>query len=90
MTIQPAQIANGDDGRMALTRFSEDPHQRISGSELVIYPGAGHRSISPFHEQFTSSAIEFLDRPPLNKNPTPGGRGPNHVSLLPRGSHSTA
>lgn len=40
MVIQPAQIANGDNGL----------------------------------EQFTSSAIEFLDRPPLNKNPTLGDR----------------
>ncbi|MGB9032934.1 MAG: alpha/beta hydrolase [Paeniglutamicibacter sp.] len=74
MITQPTLIANGDNDRMVPTRFSEDLHRRISGSELVIYPGASHGSIFQFHEQFTSAAIEFLDRPPVNKNLTLGGR----------------
>lgn len=69
---QPTLIVNGDNDRMVPTRFSEDLHRRISGSELIIYPGAGHGSIFQFHEQFTSAAIEFLDRRLENKNLTRG------------------
>lgn len=42
--------------------LSEDLHRRINGSELVIYPNSGHGGIFQYHDEFTSTAIEFLDR----------------------------
>lgn len=71
---QPVLIVNGANDRMVPTRFSEDLHRRISGSELIIYPGAGHGSIFQFHEQFTTAAIEFLDRRSVNKDRTFGNQ----------------
>lgn len=65
----PTLIVNGDNDRMVPSKFSEDLHRRINGSELIIYPGAGHGSIFQFHEQFTPAAIEFLDRPTATQNP---------------------
>lgn len=69
---QPTLIVNGDNDRMVPTRFSLDLSRRIKGSELIIYPGAGHGSIFQFHEHFTPVAIEFLDRPTATKKPANG------------------
>ena len=71
---QPTLIVNGDNDRMVPTRFSHDLHRRINGSELVIYPGAGHGSIFQFHEQFAPAAIEFLDRQAVAQSPAGGAR----------------
>ena len=59
---QPTLIANGDNDRMVPSVLSEDLHRRIAGSELVIYPNSGHGGIFQYHNQFTTAAIEFLDR----------------------------
>ncbi len=59
---QPTLIANGDNDRMVPSVLSEDLHRRIAGSELVIYPNSGHGGIFQYHDEFTSTAIEFLDR----------------------------
>jgi len=40
--------------------LSRDLHQRIAGSELIIYPDAGHGGIFQFHEEFAPLAAEFL------------------------------
>jgi len=58
----PVLIANGDHDRMVPSVLSNDLHQRISGSELIIYPDSGHGAIFQFHEQFAPRAVEFLAR----------------------------
>jgi pimeloyl-ACP methyl ester carboxylesterase len=59
---QPTLIANGDNDRMVPSVLSEDLHRRITGSELVIYPGSGHGGIFQFHDKFAPIAVEFLGR----------------------------
>lgn len=59
---QPTLIANGDHDRMVPSVLSQDLHQRIAGSELVIYPDSGHGAIFQFHEEFTPIAVDFLNR----------------------------
>jgi pimeloyl-ACP methyl ester carboxylesterase len=59
---QPTLIANGDNDRMVPSILSEDLHQRIKGSELIIYPDSGHGSIFQYHEKFAPVAVEFLAR----------------------------
>lgn len=60
---QPTLIANGDNDRMVPSALSEDMHRRIARSQLVIYPNSGHGGIFQCHDEFTATAIEFLDRP---------------------------
>ena len=60
---QPTLIANGDHDRMVPSVLSEDLHRRIASSQLVIYPNSGHGGIFQYHDEFTATAIEFLDRP---------------------------
>lgn len=57
---QPTLIANGDNDRMVPSILSEDLHRRIKGSELIIYPDAGHGCIFQFHAKFAPAAVEFL------------------------------
>ncbi|MFF5790601.1 alpha/beta fold hydrolase [Paeniglutamicibacter sp. NPDC012692] len=71
---QPTLIVNGDNDRMVPTKFSNDLHCRINGSELIIYQGAGHGSIFQFHEQFALAAVEFLDRQAVAQSPDGGAR----------------
>lgn len=59
---QPTLIANGDNDRMVPSILSQDLHQRIKGSELIIYPDSGHGGIFQFHERFAPRAVQFLDR----------------------------
>ncbi|MET0910432.1 MAG: alpha/beta hydrolase [Ilumatobacteraceae bacterium] len=59
---QPTLIANGDNDRMVPSVLSEYLHRRITGSELIIYPGSGHGGIFQFHEKFAPVAVEFLAR----------------------------
>jgi pimeloyl-ACP methyl ester carboxylesterase len=59
---QPTLIANGDNDRMVPSVLSEDLHQRIKGSELIIYLDSGHGGIFQYHEQFAPVAVEFLAR----------------------------
>ncbi|MFJ9713238.1 alpha/beta fold hydrolase [Streptomyces sp. NPDC101234] len=57
---QPTLIANGDNDRMVPSVLSNDLHERIKGSELVIYPDSGHGAIFQYHEEFAPVAVEFL------------------------------
>ncbi|WP_231914026.1 alpha/beta fold hydrolase [Rhodococcus sp. LB1] len=57
---QPTLIANGDNDRMLPTVLSEDLHRRIRGSELIIYPNAGHGAIFQFHDDFAAAAVRLL------------------------------
>ena len=59
---QPTLIANGDNDRMVPSILSEDLHQRIKGSELIIYPDSGHGGIFQYHDEFAPVAVEFLAR----------------------------
>ena len=60
VVTQPTLIANGDNDRMVPSVLSEDLHRRISGSELIIYPGSGHGGIFQHHEEFAPVAARFL------------------------------
>ena len=51
-----------DSDRMVPSVLSTDLHQRIAGSELIIYPDSGHGGIFQFHEQFAPIAVQFLAR----------------------------
>ena len=57
---QPTLIANGVNDRMVPSVLSEDLHHRINGSELIIYPDAGHGAIFQLHTDFAPIAAEFL------------------------------
>ena len=57
---QPTLIANGDNDRMVPSVLSEDLHHRIQGSELIIYPDAGHGGIFQHHDKFAPLAATFL------------------------------
>jgi len=57
---QPTLIANGDHDRMVPSVLSEDLHQRIKGSELIIYPNSGHGGVFQYWEKFAPVAAEFL------------------------------
>ncbi|MEU6229313.1 alpha/beta hydrolase [Streptomyces sp. NPDC047042] len=59
---QPTLIANGDNDRMVPSVLSQDLHQRIKDSELIIYPDSGHGGIFQYHEKFAPVAVEFLAR----------------------------
>ncbi|WP_159612386.1 alpha/beta fold hydrolase [Glutamicibacter sp. JC586] len=56
----PTLIANGDHDRMVPSILSVDLHQRIAGSELIIYPNSGHGGIFQYWEKFAPVAAEFL------------------------------
>ncbi|SDY48295.1 alpha/beta fold hydrolase [Herbiconiux ginsengi] len=56
----PTLIANGDNDRMVPSALSNDLHQRITGSELIIYPDSGHGGIFQYHPDFAPRAVEFL------------------------------
>jgi len=59
---QPTLIANGDNDRMVPSILSEDLHQRIKGSKLIIYPDSGHGGIFQYYKEFAPVAAEFLGR----------------------------
>ncbi len=56
----PTLIANGDNDRMVPSILSTDLHQRIAGSELIIYPNSGHGGIFQYWEQFVPVVVKFL------------------------------
>lgn len=56
----PTLIANGDNDRMVPSVLSEDLHQRITGSELIIYPNSGHGGVFQYWEKFAPIAAKFL------------------------------
>jgi pimeloyl-ACP methyl ester carboxylesterase len=57
---QPTLIANGDNDRMVPSILSEDLHRRIAGSQLIIYPNAGHGGVFQYHTEFAPVAAQFL------------------------------
>jgi pimeloyl-ACP methyl ester carboxylesterase len=57
---QPVLVANGDNDRMVPTTNSVDLDRRLPNSELVIYPDAGHGGIFQHHQEFVSTALDFL------------------------------
>ncbi|WP_173477411.1 alpha/beta fold hydrolase [Pseudomonas chlororaphis] len=57
----PVLIANGDNDIMVPTVNSHDMARRIPGSELVIYPDAGHGGIFQYHSAFVPLALRFLN-----------------------------
>ncbi|CAM3483489.1 alpha/beta fold hydrolase [Occultella aeris] len=57
---QPTLIANGDNDRMVPSILSADLHQRIKGSELIIYTNSGHGGIFQYWQRFAPVAAEFL------------------------------
>lgn len=57
---QPTLIANGDNDRMVPSVLSEDLHQRIKNSELIIYPNSGHGGIFQYWQKFAPIAAKFL------------------------------
>ena len=59
---QPVLVANGDHDRMVPTTNTVDLNRRLTNSELVIYPDAGHGGIFQYHREFVETALEFLAR----------------------------
>ncbi len=57
---QPTLIANGDYDRMVPTALSEDLHRRIPGSQLIVYPNAGHGGVFQYHKAFVPEVLRFL------------------------------
>jgi pimeloyl-ACP methyl ester carboxylesterase len=57
---QPTLIANGDNDRMVPSVLSADLHNRIGGSQLIIYPNSGHGGIFQYFEKFAPVAAKFL------------------------------
>lgn len=64
---QPTLIANGDNDRMVPSVLSTELHRRIAGSELIIYPNAGHGGIFQYWEEFAPTAAAFLDDRPIRE-----------------------
>ncbi len=58
----PVLVANGDNDLMVPTENTVDMAKRIKNSELIIYKDAGHGGIFQYHEEFTESALVFLDK----------------------------
>jgi pimeloyl-ACP methyl ester carboxylesterase len=56
----PTLIANGDNDRMVPSVLSNDLHERIDGSQLIIYPNSGHGGIFQYFEKFAPVATKFL------------------------------
>nr|WP_201471055.1 alpha/beta hydrolase [Microbacterium hydrocarbonoxydans] len=61
----PTLIANGDNDRMVPSALSRDLHERIPGSELIIYPDSGHGGIFQYWEEFAPVAVRFLTESPV-------------------------
>jgi pimeloyl-ACP methyl ester carboxylesterase len=57
---QPTLIVNGDHDRMVPSALSANLHRRIRGSELVIYPDAGHGAVFQCHHRFAAETLRFL------------------------------
>jgi len=57
---QPTLIANGDHDRMVPSVLSENLHNRIKDSQLIIYPDSGHGGVFQYHDEFAPVAAEFL------------------------------
>lgn len=58
---QPTLIVNGDKDMMVPTENSYIMHDKISNSQLIIYPDAGHGSLFQYADQFAKDLLTFLD-----------------------------
>ena len=58
---QPTLIVNGDNDLQVPTQNSYEMHEKIAGSELIIYPNAGHGSIFQYAEEFSEALLAFLN-----------------------------
>ncbi|MCJ1715834.1 alpha/beta fold hydrolase [Curtobacterium sp. VKM Ac-2922] len=56
----PTLVVNGAHDRMVPSVLSEDLHRRIPGSELLLYPDAGHGAVFQHHEDFAPRLVAFL------------------------------
>ncbi|MGD0177277.1 MAG: alpha/beta hydrolase [Candidatus Bathyarchaeia archaeon] len=54
-------IVVGEDDRMTPVKYSQYLHQKISGSKLVVIPGAGHSVMLEKHRMFNDAVGAFLD-----------------------------
>ena len=52
---------NGDNDLQVPTQNSYEMHEKIAGSELIIYPNAGHGSIFQYAKEFSETLLEFLN-----------------------------
>ena len=41
---------------------SVDLARRLPGSQLVLYPDAGHGGVFQYHEAFVLEALEFIEK----------------------------
>lgn len=57
---QPTLIVNGDQDDMVPTENSYQMHEKIKGSQLVIYPHAGHGSLFQYADEFAREVQLFL------------------------------
>jgi len=57
---QPVLVMNGESDRMVPSKNSVDLDRRLSNSQLVLYPDAGHGGVFQFHEDFVKRTLEFL------------------------------
>jgi len=56
----PTQITVGSEDNVTPPRCSEDLHARIPESQLVIFPGAPHRTLTFARDEFNRVTLEFL------------------------------
>lgn len=56
----PTLIANGDNDAMVPTPNSNAMHEKIVGSQLVLYPHSGHGSLFQYPNEFVGEVDEFL------------------------------
>ena len=53
-------VINGDSDNMVPTKNTIDLDRRLSNSQLVSYPDAGHGGVFQLHENFIKRVLEFL------------------------------
>ncbi|MBW4048156.1 MAG: alpha/beta fold hydrolase [Proteobacteria bacterium] len=58
----PVLVANGASDRMVPSKNTRDLAQRLSNSELIIYPDSGHGAVFQFHADFVQRALAFVSR----------------------------
>jgi pimeloyl-ACP methyl ester carboxylesterase len=56
----PVLVINGESDKMVPTENTIDLDRRLSNSQLVLYPDAGHGGVFQYHDDFVKRALEFL------------------------------
>jgi pimeloyl-ACP methyl ester carboxylesterase len=56
----PTQITVGSEDNVTPPRYAKDLHAQIPQSELVIFPGAPHRTLTFARDEFNRVTSEFL------------------------------